>query len=41
MAGVGAGELYAEQVFETLRRGALATILDGEQIALPAQEGQL
>ena len=38
VAGVGAGELYAEQVFATLRRGAMATIGDGEQIALPAQE---
>jgi hypothetical protein len=41
VAGVGAGELYAEQVFEALRRGALATIFDGEQIALPPQEGEL
>jgi hypothetical protein len=41
VAGVGAGELYAEQVFQTLRRGALATVFDGEQIALPSQEGEL
>ena len=41
VAGIGAGELYAEQVFETLKRGALATIFDGGQISLPAQEGQL
>ena len=41
VAGVGAGELYAEQVFETLRKGALARIFDGERVGLPAQEGQL
>jgi hypothetical protein len=39
VAGVGAGELYAEQVFGVLRRGASKTLLDGEQIDLAAQEG--
>jgi len=41
VAGLGAGELYAEQVFDTLRKGTFETILDGEQIALPSQEGEL
>jgi hypothetical protein len=39
VAGVGAGELYAEQVFSVLRRGASKTLLDGEQVDLMAQEG--
>ena len=39
VAGVGAGELYAEQVFSVLRRGASKTLLDGEQVDLRAQEG--
>jgi hypothetical protein len=39
VAGVGAGELYAEQVFGVLRRGASKTLLDGEHIDLAAQEG--
>ena len=38
VAGLGAGRLYAEQVFNTLRRGTFETILDGEQVALPAEE---
>jgi hypothetical protein len=38
VAGLGAGQLYAEQVFDTLRRGTFETILDGEQVALPAEE---
>ena len=37
VAGVGAGELYAEQIFETLRQGAQASTLDGEQVSLWAQ----
>lgn len=41
VAGVGGGELYAEQVFETLKKGASATTRDGEQIDLPAQEEEL
>lgn len=41
VAGIGAGELYAEQVFDVLRKGSYETILDGEQIELPSQEGQL
>src|SRR5919107_863645 len=38
VAGLGAGQLYAEQVFDTLRKGTFETILDGEQVALPAEE---
>jgi hypothetical protein len=38
VAGVGAGQLYAEQVFETLRNGVSAMNLEGEQIDLPGQE---
>lgn len=38
VAGLGAGQLYAEQVFDTLRRGTFETILDGEQVALSAEE---
>jgi hypothetical protein len=38
VAGLGAGQLYAEQVFDTLRRGTFETILDGEQVALPGEE---
>lgn len=41
VAGVGAGELYAEQVFQALRKGALAMIFNGEQVVLPAQGEQL
>ena len=40
VAGLGAGQLYAEQVFDILRRGTFETILDGEQIALPAEGEQ-
>ena len=40
VAGLGAGQLYAEQVFDTLRRGTFETILDGEQVALPAEGEQ-
>lgn len=41
VAGLGAGELYAEQVFDTLRKGSFKRIHDGEQVELPAQEGEL
>ena len=41
VTGVGAGELYTEQVFETLKKGSSEETLDGEQIELPAQEDQL
>jgi hypothetical protein len=37
VAGVGAGQLYAEQVFETLRNGVSTMNLEGEQIDLPAR----
>ena len=40
VAGLGAGQLYAEQVFDTLRKGTFETILDGEQVALPAEGEQ-
>jgi len=38
-SGIGGGELYAGQVFETLRSGASATTRGGERIALEAQGG--
>lgn len=41
VAGLGAGELYAEQVFDTLRKGSYEKLLDGEEVVLPSQEGQL
>ena len=41
VAGIGAGELYAEQVFDVLRKGTYETILDGEQIELQPQQGEL
>ena len=41
VAGIGAGEHFAEQVFRTLKKGSSATNLKGEQIELPAREGQL
>ena len=37
VAGIGAGEFYAEQVFDVLRRGTYETIRDGEQVALPGE----
>ncbi len=40
-SGIGGGELFAEQVFETLRTGASATTRSGERIALEAQGGLL
>ena len=36
VSGIGAGDLYAEQVFEVLRNGAATMTLEGEQINLPA-----
>ena len=41
VTGVGAGELYADQVFETLRKGSSEETLDGEEVDLPSQEDQL
>lgn len=41
VAGIGAGELYAEQVFDVLRKGTYETLLDGEQVELPSQQGEL
>ncbi len=41
VAGIGAGRLFANQVFDTLRKGPSVTIGDGEQIDLPSQEGRL
>jgi len=41
VAGIGAGGLFAEQVFETLKKGSSATNEDGEQIDLPSRQGQL
>jgi hypothetical protein len=38
VAGIGGGELYAEEVLETLERGASKTTLSGEQISLPARQ---
>jgi hypothetical protein len=35
VAGIGGGELYAEQVFETLRTGASKKMVSGETISLP------
>lgn len=37
VGGVGGGQLYAEQVFGTLRTGATRTILSGETLALPVR----
>lgn len=36
---LGGGALYANQVFETLQKGAAATISTGEQVVLAAQQG--
>ena len=35
VSGIGGGELYAEQVFETLRTGASRTLFSGETVSLP------
>ena len=37
VAGIGGGELFAEQVFETLRKGASERIKSGEQVTLAPQ----
>lgn len=41
VAGIGAGELYAEQVFDVLRKGTYEKLLDGEQVELPSQQGEI
>ena len=41
VSGVGAGDLYAEQVFDVLRRGTYEKVLDGEEIELPPQGGEI
>jgi hypothetical protein len=41
VAGLGAGDLYAEQVFDVLRKGTYEKLLDGEQVELPSQQGEL
>ncbi len=41
VSGIGAGDLYAEQVFDVLRRGIYEKILDGEEIELPSKEGEI
>src|SRR4051812_1165265 len=41
VAGLGAGELYAEQVFDVLRKGSYEKLLDGEEVVLPSQEGEI
>jgi hypothetical protein len=37
VASIGGGELYADQVFETLKNEASARTKSGEQISLPPQ----
>jgi hypothetical protein len=37
VSGIGGGELYAEQVFGTLRTGASKTIFSGETVSLPGR----
>ena len=41
VAGVGAGQLYAEQVFETLKAGVSAMNLEGERVELPPAQEEL
>lgn len=41
VSGIGSGDLYAEQVFDVLRRGTYEKILDGEEIELPSKEGEI
>lgn len=41
VSGIGAGDLYAEQVFDVLRRDTYEKLLDGEEIDLPSQEGKI
>jgi hypothetical protein len=38
VAGVGGGELYAEEVFEILQGGASKRTLSGEKVSLPANK---
>lgn len=40
-SGVGGGELYAEQVFETLREGASARTRGGERVVLASRRGEM
>jgi hypothetical protein len=37
VSGIGGGELYAEQVFGTLRTGASKTLFSGETVSLPGR----
>ena len=37
VSGIGGGELYAEQVFGTLRTGATRTLRSGETVTLPVR----
>jgi hypothetical protein len=41
VAGLGAGELYAEQVFKVLRKGTYEKLLDGEEVVLRSHEGEI
>lgn len=41
VAGIGAGEVFAREIFRTLGEGPSETTLDGEQIALKVQEEAL
>ncbi len=41
VAGIGAGEIFAGEIFRALREGPSETTLDGEQIALEAREEAL
>jgi hypothetical protein len=41
VAGVGGGELYAEEVFEVLDKGASRTTPSGEKISLPARKASV
>lgn len=38
VAGIGGGELFAEEVFDTLQRGASRKILSGEKVSLPPRK---
>lgn len=37
VSGIGGGELYADQVSDTLKKGASARTKSGEEVSLPAQ----
>ena len=39
VAGIGAGDTYAEQVLQTLRKGASGKLHSGERVLLPALRG--